>query len=202
VCYCSPSLYSPLLLCSRNKELVGARVATAGLVAAVYGEAPQPALGPSYVSAVAGAAADGSSLWANVTLTLAPAANGSAPAELEYVPPHVDTWQNSSRCPTEIGVAASFCGWFVILGSDGRNYNASLAALPEPGSLVLPLVAAVVPPVPGIQVRRRRSRRRRGRLRAGKVGSRKTESYSTLAPPPPPSTAHGDFVGLERVAGS
>lgn len=135
--------------CSRNKELVGARVIEAGLQTAIYGGAPLPPLGPSYSSAIGGASPDGATLWANVTLALPPYGNGEG---LQYVAPHVNAWQNSSRCPTEIGVAASFCGWFVIRGSNGLNYNASLVEVPEPGSLVLALTAAVAPAVPGIKV--------------------------------------------------
>ena len=136
---------------SRNKELVGARVVSAGLLTAIYGEPSLPLLGPSYASALAGASPNGASMWANVTLVLAPVGNGSAPG-IEYVPPHVDVWQNSSRCPVEIGVSEKNCGWFAIQGSNGVTYNASLVAVPEPGSLVLALAASVEPPVPGIKV--------------------------------------------------
>ena len=113
----------------------------------MYGGPSFPLQGPTYASAIVGAAADGTSLWANVTLTLP---NGSA---LTYVPPHVSAYQNSSRCPTEIGVSASYCGWFSIRGSNGQYFNASLATPLEPGSTVISLIAAVEPPVPGILVR-------------------------------------------------
>lgn len=176
------SLLSPA--CSRNKELVGARVIEAGLLTAVYGGAPLPPLGPTYSSAVLAASPDGSMLWANVTLALPPHGNDNG---LQYVPPHVNAWQNSSRCPTEIGVSASLCGWFSIRGSDGRDYNASLVELPEPGSLVLALAAVVAPAVPGISVRDLRWNKRMKMRRGGGGGVRlwrwRSRTYTHLVSP-------------------
>lgn len=103
---------------SRNKQLVGRRVA-AGILASVYGSGAL-SHGPVYRGATV--ATVGGSMYANVTFD--PASLGGG---LVYVPPHVDPWQNSSRCPTEIGIAESSCEWTYIVGSDGLLYNATVA---------------------------------------------------------------------------
>lgn len=111
---------------SRNKQLVGRRVAPA-ILAHVYGYAtPTPALlGPRYDTAVGGVDPSTGDLLVNVSFL--PETVGSA--GLQYVAPHVDAWQNSSRCPFELpGVTAQQCGWFAVLGSDGVYYNATTVA--------------------------------------------------------------------------
>ena len=133
---------------SRNKQLVGRRTAPA-LVAALYGPPTLQARGPHYAAATLGQA-DPSGAWVYANVSLAPGQPG-APLALAWVPPHINAWQNSSRCPTEIGnVTASDCAWFNVLGSDGRFYNATQVALAGGGVL---LAAPVVPPVPGIVAR-------------------------------------------------
>jgi hypothetical protein len=64
---------------------------------------------------------------------------------LVFVPPHVNAYQNSSRCPTEIPeVTLASCGFFEILGSDGVYYNASDVSL-DAGGLTLTITAAAAP---------------------------------------------------------
>lgn len=63
----------------------------------------------------------------------------------------MNAWQNSSRCPTEIGnVTAADCAWFDVLGSDGRFYNVTQVTLAAGAPGVLLLAAPVEPPVAGI----------------------------------------------------
>jgi len=128
---------------SRNKQLVGRRVA-AGILSALYPNASSShqATGPTYASAALATA--GGTGYANVSF--APTTLGGTAGGLVYVPPHVDTWQNSSRCPTEIGIPADFCDWISILGSDGAAYNATAAASEDGLTLMLqagPLPAGV-----------------------------------------------------------
>ena len=131
---------------SRNKQLVGRRTAPP-LIAAFYGPPTLQAGGPRYASAVA-SQADPAGAWLYANVSLAPSQAGAA-LQLEWVPPHVNAWQNSSRCPTEIGnVTTADCAWFDVLGSDGQFYNATgITLVPGVG---LALAAPVVPPVPGI----------------------------------------------------
>lgn len=107
---------------SRNKQLVGARVAV-HLAAALY-DAPYPAMGrgPQYASASLASEPSGA-LQANVSFDPATFDGGS----LVYVAPFVSTWSNSTRCPVEIGISVGECDWFNILGSNGIAYNASVA---------------------------------------------------------------------------
>jgi hypothetical protein len=134
---------------SRNKQLVGRRTAPP-LSAAFYGPASLQTGGPRYALASPGQP-DPAGAWLYANVTLAPGQAGAA-LNLEWVPPHVNAWQNSSRCPTEIGnVTAADCAWFDILGSDGRFYNVTEVAL-LPGGAGLSLTAPVAPPVPGIAV--------------------------------------------------
>lgn len=129
---------------SRNKELVGARIAP-GILNALYGTA-LPTTGPIYAGATFAAAADGSVLYANVSFDPATLNGG-----LAWVPPHVNAWQNSSRCPTELpGIKAEDCDWFNILGSDGVARNATLVEVVE-GGTQLALTAPVTPAVPGLR---------------------------------------------------
>jgi hypothetical protein len=100
---------------SRNKQLVGRRVAT-GVLNAWYDNIAS--IGPTYDSAEL--SQSGSTWLANVSFTL-PTVQGG----LTYVPPHVNPWQNSSRCPTEIGITLDDCGWISIIGSDMKVYNAT-----------------------------------------------------------------------------
>lgn len=133
---------------SRNKELVGSRVA-AGIIPALYGVtgAAAQATGPQYASATLGAAADGSMLWANVSFTPGSLGPGGT---LVYVRPHVNPWQNSSRCPTELSPFTSAdCDWLNILASNGKAYNATVVSAVN-GGLTLSLMAPVSPPVQGI----------------------------------------------------
>lgn len=126
---------------SRNKQLVGQRVAR-GILNALYGQ--DFALeGPTYESAVLSAAPDGSMLYANVSLL------NVAGGGLTYVPPHVNPWSNSSRCPTEL-FDAKYCGFFSIGASDGELYNATSVTLIN-GGTGLQLAAPVVPAQPGIR---------------------------------------------------
>ena len=123
---------------SRNKELVGRRVA-AGILAHVYGvdTAPTYQLGPRYAGVVSVNSA-GSPLAATVAF-----APESVVGGLVYVAPHVDVWQNSSRCPTELaGVTLALCGFFEILGSDGVYYNASSAVANADSTLTITAASA------------------------------------------------------------
>ena len=110
---------------SRNKQLVGRRVAAA-LSAALYGAPPLPTpggAGPTFAGAALAAAPSGA-LSATVRFVAASLAGGA----LLFNPPHASPWSNSSRCPTETGIIkAADCGWFSIIGSDGLSYNASAA---------------------------------------------------------------------------
>jgi hypothetical protein len=123
---------------SRNKELVGRRVA-AGILAHVYGVNTDAAsqLGPRYAGVVSVNSA-GSPLSATVAFAPETVVGG-----LVYVAPHVDAWQNSSRCPTELpGVTLSACGFFGILGTDGVWYNASSASANPDNTLTITAAAA------------------------------------------------------------
>jgi hypothetical protein len=139
---------------SRNKELVGRRVA-AGWVVAAFGQdrfGNTQTTGPTYESATVAAAPDGSALYANVTFT---AASLGADGGLVYVPPHVDTWQNSSRCPAEIlpQPLNGYCDWMSIWGTNGVAYNATDIRMwkGEAGQVGLSLTALVTPaPIPGL----------------------------------------------------
>lgn len=107
---------------SRNKQLVGRRVA-AQLAPALYGApAPTGGRGPQYASVVLGRDAPAGTLTADVAFTPASLGGGG----LVYVPPHATPWSNSSRCPVELGVIKEAdCDWLYILGSDGVAYNAT-----------------------------------------------------------------------------
>lgn len=110
---------------SRNKQLVGRRVA-AGILSALYGIDSDfsTQVGPLYQSA--SATTIGNTLYANITFQ--PNTLGSS--GLQYVPPHVNHWQNSSRCPTELpDVTDLQCGWYTILASDGHAYNATAISI-------------------------------------------------------------------------
>lgn len=123
---------------SRNKELVGRRVA-AGILAHVYGVNTDPVflLGPRYVGVVSVNAA-GSPLSATVAFAPETVVGG-----LVFVAPHVDAYQNSSRCPTELPeVTLEQCGFFEILGSDGIYYNASSVVANADRTLTITAAAA------------------------------------------------------------
>jgi len=123
---------------SRNKQLVGRRVA-AGILAYVYGDdtaAPFQS-GPRYAGIAPKA---GGALSATVSFAPETVEGG-----LVFVPPHVDSWQNSSRCPTELPeVTLASCGFFELLGSDGVYYNASDVAI-DAGGVTLTVTAASAP---------------------------------------------------------
>jgi hypothetical protein len=123
---------------SRNKQLVGRRVA-AGILAYLYGDgtdAPSQS-GPRYAGIAPKA---GGALSATVSFAPETVAGG-----LVYVPPHVNTWQNSSRCPTELPeVTLSSCGFFELLGSDGVYYNATQVTI-DAGGVTLTVTAASAP---------------------------------------------------------
>jgi hypothetical protein len=116
---------------SRNKQLVGRRVAAA-LSAALYGAPPLPTpggVGPTFAGASLSAAPSGA-LRATVRFEPASLAGGA----LVFNPPHTSPWSNSSRCPTETNVIkAADCGFFNILGSDGVSYNATDVAVGADG---------------------------------------------------------------------
>jgi len=136
---------------SRNKQLVGNRVA-ASIIPALYnisGTTISPIhTGPTYASATYSVASDGSMLYANITFL--PSTLGSE--GLMYVPPHINTWQNSSRCPTEISpINDAYCDWFNIWGSNGIAYNATEVSIVNNNQLSL--AAPVVPAVPGITIK-------------------------------------------------
>lgn len=109
---------------SRNKQLVGRRVAAA-LSAALYGAPALPTpggAGPTFAGAALHAAPSGA-LTAEVSFVPATLAGGP----LVFVPPHTSPWSNSSRCPTETRVIQEGdCAWFSIIGSDGLAHNATV----------------------------------------------------------------------------
>jgi len=124
---------------SRNKQVVGRRT-SAGILAYLYStHAEAPFLsGPRYASISPNK--QGSPLSATVSFIPETVAGG-----LVFVPPHVNAYQNSSRCPTEIPeVTLASCGFFEILGSDGVYYNASDVSL-DAGGLTLTITAAAAP---------------------------------------------------------
>ncbi len=127
---------------SRNKQLVGRRVAAA-LSAALYGAPPLPTpggAGPTFAGAALSASPAGA-LRATVRFDPASLAGGA----LVFNPPHASPWSNSSRCPTETGVIkAADCGWFAVVGSDGVSYNASEVAVGADGATLE--LAAQAPP--------------------------------------------------------
>lgn len=135
---------------SRNKQLVGNRVA-ASLIPALYNISgttiPPIHTGPTYLSATVSAASDGSWLYANISFI----SSTMGSEGLVYVPPHVNAWQNSSRCPTEISpINDAYCDWFNIWGSNGIAYNATIVTIVNNNQLSL--AAPVNPPVPNIHV--------------------------------------------------
>lgn len=125
---------------SRNKQLVGARVA-AGVLEALYG-VPHPtrARGPVFASQALATAANGS-LSALVSF----GAGGLGPGGvLVYVPPHATPYSNSTRCPSELGVVKpADCAWPSVLGSDGQVYSGSAQAAGGGRQL---LITAQAPP--------------------------------------------------------
>lgn len=117
---------------SRNKQLVGRRVA-AGIAAALYG-VPQPTggAGPTFASAALQSTPNGA---LQALVSFIPESLGGHP--LVYAPPVASTWSNSTRCPSELGVIkVGDCDWLNILGSDGRAYNAT-ASLASGGTALL-----------------------------------------------------------------
>ena len=123
---------------SRNKQLVGRRVAT-GLLESIYGvKAPTRGRGPLYAGASLASSPDGA-LSAEVHFD--PATLGGA--ALVFVPPSASEWSNSSRCPSELGIIKeSDCGWSYIIGSDGRSYNATATIAADGSSLIFEAQAA------------------------------------------------------------
>ena len=101
----------------RNKKLIGRRLANAALTLQ-YGQ-PMPYLSPTYAGGVASAA--GSSVSVTVSFTNVPTTLVAA----------------ADHCPTELGVPASTCAGFSILGSDGKSYNATAAVGSDQKSIVL-----------------------------------------------------------------
>jgi len=121
---------------SRNKQLVGRRVA-AGILAHVYGGSEDPSLqlGPRYSGVVSSTSAP-----LSATVAFAPE---TAPGGLVYVPPHVNAWQNSSRCPIELpSVKIATCGFIELLGSDGVYYNVTSSVANADGSLTITAASA------------------------------------------------------------
>ena len=106
----------------RNKRLIGGRLASAALDLQ-YGVSPAPVWrSPSYAKGAASANGGTVSVavsFADLPTTLVAAAD---------------------HCKTELGVPASQCAWFTIVGSDGKSYNAT--ATPSGSTLVL---SAAVP---------------------------------------------------------
>lgn len=118
---------------SRNKQLVGRRVA-AGLLETLYGvAAPTRSRGPQFAAAALASAPDGT-LTADVTFEAATLGGRG----LVYAPPTATTWSNSSRCPVELGIVhLQDCDWLSILGDDGKVYNATATLNADGASLHL-----------------------------------------------------------------
>ena len=132
---------------SRNKQLVGRRVA-AGILAAVYGvRAPSGARGPQYAGAALASAPDGT-LMADVRFDPATLGGGV----LVYAPPVATEWSNSTRCPSELGIVrVTDCDWLSILADDGKSYNAT--ATINADGVTLHLVAHAPPGTKGVGTR-------------------------------------------------
>ena len=124
---------------SRNKQLVGRRVA-AGVLEALYATPhPTHARGPVFASQALATAPNGS---LSALVTFAPGGLGGG--ALVFAPPHATPWSNSSRCPSELGVIhASDCAWPSIVGSDGKVYSGAAAAAGGGQQL---LITAQAPP--------------------------------------------------------
>lgn len=116
---------------SRNKQLVGERVAV-GLLEALYG-IPHPTHGRGPVWAgqeLHTGAPSPSNGTVTLTALVSFAAEGLGGQGLVYTPPHATPYTNSSRCPSELGIIkASDCAWPSIVGSDGKVYQGEAEAV-------------------------------------------------------------------------
>ena len=110
---------------SRNKQLVGQRVAL-GVLQALYGVAQATqGRGPVWGGHALATGPNGS---LSALVTFQP--QGLAGQGLVYVPPHATPYSNSSRCPSELGViTAADCAWPSIVGSDGKVYQGQAVAV-------------------------------------------------------------------------
>lgn len=93
----------------RNKKAIGRRLAAAALT--LLYSTPTPWEPPRLVASKAAPASGGSA----VTLTFAPVPTSLVAAE--------------DHCKTELGVSASQCAYFYIVGTDSKMYNASVTSV-------------------------------------------------------------------------
>lgn len=119
----------------RAKQLVGARLAAAALTT-IYGQ-PTPYAGPTFASATVLTSPGAGQMAVRVTFDSDSLAGGG----LVWVPPSEAS--NSTRCPTDLGVAATDCAGLQIQGSDGVWYNAAAAI--DAGGQTVVLTASNVP---------------------------------------------------------
>jgi hypothetical protein len=130
------------------KYIPGRRLARSVLGTA-YGPTPPVAVPfayPTYSYAVGRAATINNGTASNISVTVHFAA-GTTGSGLALAP--YDPTSNSSHCPTERGVNASYCDWFSVQVNDaypGTWYNASVAVGSDGATLVL----TVTVPRPGL----------------------------------------------------
>lgn len=123
---------------SHAKFIPGRRAAAA--FAGAFYDLPVPYLNPRYADAVAFGRTGAGGTTLTVTISLLPGTVSAAGLVQRGWEPN----SNSSHCPTERAVNASYCDWFAIQTNDGAGtwWNASVALTPDAQGVVL---SAVVP---------------------------------------------------------
>ena len=127
---------------SHEKFIPGRRAALA-LAGALYG-APVLWRNPAYGEAVAHEASNGTHTALTVEVAMAPGTVSAAGLVLRGWQPE----SNSSHCPTERAVNASYCAWFEVQTNDAAAtwHNASVALSADGQRVVLSVLA----PQPGL----------------------------------------------------
>lgn len=123
---------------SHDKFVPGRRAAAA--FAGAYYNLSTPYLNPRYADAVAFGTTGATGTVLTVTVSLLPGTVTAAGLEQRGWEPS----SNSSHCPTERAVNASYCDWFAIQTNDAANtwWNASVALTADAQGVVL---SAAVP---------------------------------------------------------
>ena len=117
-----------------HAKFIPGRRAAAALAGALYG-LPVEYANPAYVDATGRSVSNATHTVITVTVAVAAA----SPLQLRGWEPA----SNSSHCPTERGVNASFCDWFAVQVNDsgGSWLNASVALTADARGVVLTAVA-------------------------------------------------------------